>query len=86
MSSVAFLGPQNAPKPLSTVASSQNSNPAEGAYNASLDTLAGFKGPTFKTLTSNGRKERGGGKGERRGAKMIYAPRRQKPLRHHCGA
>ena len=47
MSSVAFLGPQNAPKSL-----------AAGAYIAP-ETPAGFKGPTSKGPTSKRREGKG---------------------------
>jgi len=54
-----------------------------GSLQFSPDPLARFKGPTSKAPTSKRRK----GKGRRRegrGAKMIYAPGRQKPSHHHC--
>jgi len=40
----------------------------------------GLRGPTSKAPTSKGR----GWEGKGRCQKIIYAPGRQKPLRHHC--
>jgi len=64
MSSVAFLGPQNAPKSSAVEASPQT--PPE-SLQRSPDTLAGFKGPISKTPTSKGKErrneEREGGEG-----------------------
>jgi len=76
MSSVAFLGFQNAPKSLVVGALPQA---PLGEITALPRPLAGFKGPTYKGPTSKGRE--GGGK---RGTKVMYAPGRQKPLRRHC--
>jgi len=73
VSSVAFLGPQNAPESL-----------AAGLYSNSTALPrppVEFNRAYFKATTSKG-KEGGERRGE--GAKMIYAPRRQKPSPCHC--
>jgi len=70
MSSVAFLGPQNASKSLAAVATPHT---PLGNLQRFTRPLAGFKGPTSKAPTSKGSREEGKGS-EERGAKMIYAP------------
>jgi len=57
MSSLAFLGPQNAPKSL---AAGDSPQVPLGAYSAPQKPLAGFNGVYFKAPTSKAR-ERGKG-------------------------
>jgi len=78
MSSVAFLGPENAPKSLADGALPQTH---WGAYSAPPDTVAGFKGPTCKATTSK-KREREGKRGERR--QNDLCPGHQIPSRRHC--
>ena len=74
MSSIAFLGPQNAPKSLAAVDSPQTSLVK---LTALIRSQAGFKEAYFKAPTS----KESGKKGREKGgvAKMIYAPGARNP-------
>jgi len=85
MSSVAFLGPQNASKSLAAGSSPQTPL-GELELTGLPDPVSGFQGRISKAPTSKRRKENGKvrqGMGRR---KMIYAPGpgRQKPSCRHC--
>jgi len=72
MSSVAFLGPQNAPKSLAAGASPQTSL---GRLQRSPDPKAVLKGPTSNLRAILLRRRKGGGGS----AKMIFAPVARNP-------
>jgi len=70
MSSVAFIGLQNAPKSLAAGASPLT---PQGTYRATPDPL-GLRGLTSKACTSKRREAEGRG-----GTKMIYVPGARNP-------